>query len=202
MEDYEFAEEQYHNSVENYYINQGVTILPQIPEENEDSSSINHELARKSLNNANLSVDSLLNSNLSLHNTNKSYKNECCSPYGQYLWRRRWRNGKYFLLDCIVEPVMTSLKLYEFHLVLFSKVVLTISMSLFIIAFPYMAMVKNQHFSKTDANFLTVYIAFSWILFFLISLPLAGKLSDKKMKFCFVFGVLMSAFSLSSMFLN
>lgn len=118
-----------------------------------------------------------------------------CPTYKIFLWKRKFRILKDFILDNLFKPLWNSLKEPHFYPIILSKVSMNLISMMFITLAPYLALQKNDDFRNEDTAFLLSYIAFSWCLF-LVLLPLVVTFNKRKLSGLYVCGLLLCAFSL------
>lgn len=122
----------------------------------------------------------------------------CCScpTYRIFLWKRKFRILKDFIMDYLCKPLYTSLKDLHFYPIFLTKLSVNLISMLYLTLAPYLALQKNEDFTNEDTAFLLSYMAFSWCLF-LVLLPLVVTFSRKKLSSIYVCGLLLCACSLT-----
>lgn len=122
----------------------------------------------------------------------------CCScpTYRIFLWKRKFRILKDFIMDYLCKPLFTSLKDLHFYPIFVTKLSVNLISILYLTLAPYLALQKNNDFTNEDTAFLLSYMAFSWCLF-LVLLPLVVTFSKRKLSSIYVCGLLLCACSLT-----
>ncbi|XP_060530403.1 uncharacterized protein LOC132704427 isoform X2 [Cylas formicarius] len=223
-------------NVQHYFQNAGVSILPGIPEENEEENDDKNTIDSKRLSKISAKLEEMSKSGNTykfdvvveqpdvisrieyipnfreersksfideLKSFNRSKHWFACTPYRKYVWGRRLRSLKDFVGDNIFRPSFTAAKTWYFYPALTSKVIGDMIPVLYITLAPFMALERSwrqeRFFTTENATFLLTYVAFAWC-FFLLSLPLIAKMSNTKLRFALIFGLMVTGTSMIALF--
>ncbi|XP_044729540.1 uncharacterized protein LOC123292892 [Chrysoperla carnea] len=197
----------------------GVEILPEIPEENEDTCSVissNTNVYNKNLNRLSVistKLDEMIlrqdakdvyitdskDGVLSISNEH-SYKilsentnyNSILSPYKTYRVKKSYRYLKHYIYDWFLRPLKLSLKLNSFYLTLFANLSLYLSWYSFLCFIPVFTKLidASSLIGLHEPVFIISIAAFLWIVFLIIT-PWIADLPKRHLKIIFIFGTIL-----------
>lgn len=119
----------------------------------------------------------------------------CCSSYQKFRYRRRIKSLCDCLMGTALKPLIGCCKILAFYPCLLSVVHSMFSPLVFLNFMPVMAKEDSRFGNMTEVSFMLSITAFAYICF-LITVPWVADISNRKLRYLYLFGLGMSAIAL------